>query len=76
MYNPHFKISETENSFGEKYNDCIEQIIITSVKDAIYQKRKNGDSMYLSDVKRYFLRNLHIMRSHEIINPRQYYNFR
>ena len=37
-YNPYFKISD-------KYNDCIKHMIITSVKDVTYQKRKSGNIM-------------------------------
>ena len=48
----HFKISENEKIFGEKYNDHMKHIITISVKDVIYQKRKKWDKMNLSDVKR------------------------
>ena len=32
-------------------DDYIKHIIVTSTKDVIYQKRKNGEQMCLSDVK-------------------------
>ena len=32
--------SYTEKIFGEKYNNHFKHIIIISIKDAIYQKRK------------------------------------
>ena len=46
-----FKISDTEKIFGEKYNNHFKHIIIISIKDMIYQKRKKGDKTYLKDVK-------------------------
>ena len=36
MYNPHFKIPDSEKTVGEKYNDCIKHMIITSVKVVIW----------------------------------------
>ena len=42
--------------FGEKYNNYVKQMILISVKDAIYQKRNHGDQMLLSNVKRSLLR--------------------
>ena len=47
-----FKISDTEKLFGEEHNDYIKHNIVISTKDVIYQKRKNGEQMCLSDVKR------------------------
>ena len=35
--NPHFKLSDNENFFGDKYNDYLKHIIIISIKDVIYQ---------------------------------------
>ena len=57
---PHFKISKYEKIFGEKFNDHIKHVIVISVKDVIYQKRKKGDRMTLTDVKRCIQKNLHI----------------
>ena len=62
---PHFKISDTEKIFGEKCNNHFKHIIIISIKDVIYQKRKKGDIMYLQDVKRLILKNLHILKNQE-----------
>ena len=67
LHYPHFKISENEKIFGEKYNDHIKHVVITSIKDVIYQKRKKGDKMNLSDVKKSILRNLHIRKSKETL---------
>ena len=66
LYNPQFKISDTGKIFEEKFNTYVKQMILISVKDVIHQKRKHGDQMLSSAVKRSLLRNLHIMRSHEI----------
>ena len=64
-FSPHFKISDTEKIFGQKNSEYINQTVIVSVKDVIYQKRKKGDKMNLADVKRAMLKNLHIMRTQE-----------
>ena len=52
LHSPHFKISDIKKIFGGKQTDHIKHIIIISIKDVIYQKRKNGDKMCLSDGKR------------------------
>ena len=62
---PHFKISDSEKIFGEKYNNHFKHIIVISTKDVIYQKRKKGDKMFLSDVKRCIMKNLHILKTQE-----------
>ena len=64
---PHFKISDNEKIFGEKHNDKLKHIIILSIKDVIYQKRKIGNIMYLSDVKRQILKSLHITKTQELL---------
>ena len=64
---PHFKISGNEEIFGEKHNDKLQHIIIISIKDVIYQKRKSGNNMYLSHVKRQVLTNLHITKTQELL---------
>ena len=64
---PHFKISDTEKIFGEKYNNQLKQLVITSTKDIIYFKRKTGDSVYLNDVKRALVKNLHILKSQDML---------
>ena len=40
LHYSHFKISDTEKKFDEKYNYHSKHIIIISIKDVIYQKRK------------------------------------
>ena len=52
LHYPHFKISDTEKVFGEKY-DYFKHIIFSSIKDVIYQKRKNGDKMCLSEEEKW-----------------------
>ena len=52
LHYPHYKISDTEKGFGEKNNYHGKYIIVISIKDVNYQKRKKGDRMCLSDVKR------------------------
>ena len=64
LHYPHSKISDTEKIFGEKYNNHFKHInIIISIKDVIYQKRKKVDKIYLQDVKRLILKNLHILKT-------------
>ena len=62
---PDFRISDIEKIFGEKYNNHFKHIIIISIKDVIYQKRKKSDIMYLQDVKRIILKNLHILKTQQ-----------
>ena len=64
---PHFKISDTEKIFGEKYIYQLKHLIITSTKDVIHQKRKQGNTMFLFDVKRTILKNLHILKTQELL---------
>ena len=40
LQNPHFKISDNEKFFGDKYNDLLKHIIIISTKDVIYKNVK------------------------------------
>ena len=47
----------------DKYNNQLKHLVITSIKDIIYFKRKTGDNMYLSDVKRLIVKNLHILKT-------------
>ena len=65
LHYPHLKIPDTEKIFGEKYNNHFKHIIIISIKDVIHQKRKKGDKMYLQDVKKLILKNLHILKTQE-----------
>ena len=45
----------------------MKQLIITSIKDVIYQKRKQGNTMLLFDVKRRIVKNLHILKTQELL---------
>ena len=63
LHYPHFKISDTEKIFGEKYNNQLKHLVITSTKEIIHFKRKTGDNMYLSYVKRLIVKNLHILKT-------------
>ena len=69
IYDAHFKISDIEKIFGENTNSPITQlpVIILSVKDVIYLKRKTGKRMTLGDLKRCLQKNLNITRLHEIM---------
>ena len=67
IYDRHFIISNQEKIFGSGNNDQITNLIITSTKDVIYQKRKEGKKMFLSDVKRCLLKNLSIVKSKDIL---------
>ena len=51
IYDAHFKISDIEKIFGENNNSPVTQLIILSVKDVIYLKRKTGKRMTLGDLK-------------------------
>ena len=68
---PHFKISDIEKIFGEKYDNQLKQLVITSTKDIIYFKRKTGDNMYLADVKRVLVKNLHILKSQNMLRQEE-----
>ena len=63
-----FKICDTEKFFGEKYNDHLKHIIVISIKDVIYQKRKTGSILYLSDVKRTIQKNIHILKTKDSLS--------
>ena len=52
IFDQQFIISDHEKIFGDISNDHVLNIIIMSVKDVIYQKRKVGKEMTLSDVKK------------------------
>ena len=77
LYDPHFIISDQENIFGCISNDQICHTLIISVKDVIYQKRKSGTRMVMSDVKRSLLKNLNILKSKNMVqtNQAQFLNF-
>ena len=54
FYYSHFKISDIEKNFGDKDNNQVKQLIILSVRDVIYCKRKTGRKMTLGDLKEGF----------------------
>ena len=70
MFSPHFKIADIEKNFGEKNNNQLKHLIITSIKDVIYAKRKQGNKMLLLDVKRSIVKNLHILKTQELLKKR------
>ena len=49
FYDSHFEISDIEKNFGDKDNNQVKQLIILSVRDVIYCKRKTGRKMTLGD---------------------------
>ena len=55
-------ISDHEKVFGQ-----VTHLIIISVKDFIYQKRKDGKEMVISDVKKCLLKNLNIIKSKDVV---------
>ena len=48
-------------------NNQITQLIIITIKDVIYQKRKKGNNMTLGDVKRSLLKNLNMCKLSEMM---------
>ena len=71
VYDPHFIISDQEKIFGCTAKDQICQLVIISVKDVIYEKRKKGTKMSISDVKRSLLKNLNILKSRNMVQNNQ-----
>ena len=71
IYDPHFMISDHEKIFGCSSKDHICQLIIISGKDVIYQKRKSGKKMIITDVKRSLLKNLNILKSKSMVQNNQ-----
>ena len=63
----HFIISDYEKMFGGPTNKSITNMIIISIKDVIYQKRKSGGEMMITDVKRCLLKNLNVLKSKEVL---------
>ena len=68
IYDPQFTISDHEKIFGGITNNQVLNVLILSVKDVIYQKRKVGKEMTLSEVKKCLLKNLSILKSKEIVS--------
>ena len=52
--------------FGCSTNDQVTHLITTSVKDVIYQERKQGKEMMITDVKKCLLKNLSIIKAKDI----------
>ena len=67
IYDNHFIISDNEKIFGGAKKSSVTNVLITSVKDVIYHKRKTGSKMCITDVKRCLLRNLSILKTEELI---------
>ena len=68
IHDPHFIVSDIDKIFGFSSNNQIVNLLIISVKDVIYQKRKTGNEMCITDVKRCLLKNLSILKSKELLN--------
>ena len=68
IYDQHFMISDQESFFGSIQKNQIANLIISSVKDVIYQKRKEGKEMLIVDVKRCLLKNLNVVKAREILS--------
>ena len=62
IYDPQFMISDHEKIFGGISNNEVIHVIIMSVKDVIYRKRKIGKEMTLSDVKKCLQKNLSVFK--------------
>ena len=67
IYDRHFIISDQEKIFGTAENIQVTNLLIISVKDVIYQKRKEGKRMSIFDVKRCLLKNFSIIKLKDII---------
>ena len=68
IHNHHFMISEQEKIFGSHQKDNVTDMIIISVKDVIYQKRKEGKEMVITDVKQCLQKNLRVQKAKEILS--------
>ena len=58
IYDVHFIISDHEKIFGCSTDNQVSQLLIISVKDVIYQKRKQGKEMTIADVKSCLLKKI------------------
>ena len=67
IYGCHFIILEYEQIFGGFTNDQVINVIIISVKNVTYLKRKQGKEMKIEDVKRSLLKNLNIVGARKIM---------
>ena len=57
IHDCHFKIADIEKILGTHDNDEVKHLIIISIKDEIYTKRKTGRKMELNNVNRFLLKN-------------------
>ena len=67
IYDPHFTMSDHEEIVGFSSNNQVTHLKTISVKDVIYQKRKEGKEMVISDVKKCLLKNLNIIKSKDVV---------
>ena len=66
IHDPHFIVSDIEKIFGCSPGNQIANLFIISVRDVIYQKRKDGSKMCITDVKMCFVKNLSILKSKDL----------
>ena len=62
-YDQYLMMSDHEKISGCSTDNQITHLLITSVKDVIYQKIKQGKEMTIADVKRCLLKNLSILKA-------------
>ena len=67
IYNHHFMISDHEKICVCSTSNQVTHLIITSVKEVIYQKWKQGKEMMISDVQKCLLKNLSILKAKDTI---------
>ena len=60
-------LADIETIFSTHDNDQVKHLMIISVKDEIYTKRKTDRKMELNNVKRFLLKKLNITRLHRIL---------
>ena len=70
IHDPQFMISDHEKIFGGISSNEVTQLIIISVKDVIYRKRKVGKEMTLLDVKKCLQRNLSFLKFKNALSDR------
>ena len=66
IHDCHFKLADVMKIFGTQDKDQIKHLILISMKDELYAKRKTGKKMELGNFKKYLLKNLNITRLHEL----------
>ena len=67
IHDVHFIISDYENLFGCSTDNQVSQLLIISVKDVVYQKRKQGKEMTIADVKGCLLKKMNITKTRYIL---------